>query len=48
MFFKIIVFKKFKNFAEKHLRWSLLNKVEGSQNFNFIKKDSDTGFSCEI
>ena len=38
MFFKIIAFKKFKYFAEKHLRRSLLNKVAGSKNFNFIKK----------
>ena len=38
VFFKIGVFKNVTIFTEKHLCWSLFNKVAGVKAYNFIKK----------
>ena len=45
----IIVRKSFSNFTGKHLCRILLSKVTGPQNWNFIKKRTQTrAFFCEI
>ena len=45
MFFKIL----FANFTEIHPRWSLfLIKLQALRTVTLLKRDSNTGFSCEI
>ena len=36
------VLKNFKNFTEKHLRWSLFDKVANLQPESFLKRDSNS------
>ena len=38
MFFKIGAIKNFTDFTEKHMCWSLFNKVAGLKTYNIIKK----------
>ena len=48
MFYKKALLKNFSIFTGKYLRWNIfLNKVATLQACNFIKRDSNTGVSCE-